>query len=210
MSDVRVEKLVLSPCATNCYYVFREGDEKALFIDPGDNGEYIYNFLLAKGLKVDNILLTHGHFDHIWGCDELRDLSGAKVMALTAEKELLESSCLNVSDMAGRPCTLLADSFFDDGDVLDLDGFKIRIISTPGHTAGSCCMYLEEEGILFSGDTLFEESVGRTDFPTGSGSVILNSLRDKLSKLPDETVVYPGHGSATTIGHEKQYNPFWN
>lgn len=209
MSDIKIGKYILSVCSTNCYYIYREGDDKAIFIDPGDRGEYIYKDLKEKGLEVKAILLTHGHFDHIWGCDELKKLSGAPVYASEQEKELLNSAELNVSDMAGRPCTTDADVYFKDGELLDINGFKIKAIFTPGHTGGSCCFYFEEERILFSGDTLFEESVGRTDFPTGSSSVLGRSLRDKLSILPDETIVYPGHGDATDIGHEKKYNPFW-
>ena len=209
MSEININSMILSPCATNCYYIYKENSNKVIFVDPGDRGEYIYDFLNAKGLEVDTILLTHGHFDHIWGCEKLRELSGAKVYALAEEEELLLSSDMNVSAMAGRSCTLKADGFFKDGDVLDICGFSINVLATPGHTAGSCCFYFEAEKVLISGDTLFEESVGRTDFPTGSGSVLAKSIREKLAVLSDDVKVYPGHGDATTIGHERDYNPFW-
>lgn len=210
MAKMIIDSIVLSPCATNCYYIYKENSNKVIFIDPGDRGDYIYDYLKAKGLSIDTILLTHGHFDHIWGCEKLRELSGAKVYALDAEEKLLLSPDMNVSGLAGRSCSLKADGFFSDGDSLNICGFDIKVLATPGHTAGSCCFFFENEKVLISGDTLFEESVGRTDFPTGSGSVLARSIREKLAVLPDDVKVYPGHGDATTIGHERDYNPFWN
>jgi len=210
MSDLKIGRLVLSVCSTNCYFVYHEGQNRVIVFDPADQGEYIYNALKSKGFEVDTILLTHGHFDHIWGCSKLRALSSAKVYALDKEEALLLSADMNVSEMAGRACTLKCNDFVTDGQELDILGFNIKVISTPGHTAGSCCYYFEDDGILISGDTLFEESVGRTDFPTGSGGELHRSLQEKLAPLPDDTKVFPGHGDSTTIGHEKKYNPFWN
>ncbi|MCR5799985.1 MAG: MBL fold metallo-hydrolase [Lachnospiraceae bacterium] len=210
MSDLKIGKMVLSVCATNCYFVYHEGQNKVILFDPADRGDRIYSKLKENGFEVDTILLTHAHFDHIWGCSELRGLSGAKVYALDKEEELLLSSELNASAMAGRPCTVKANGFFKDGDELDILGFKIKVLATPGHTKGSCCFYFEEDSTLISGDTLFEESVGRTDLPTGNMGDLTRSIHDKLAPLPDETKVYPGHGGSTTIGHEREYNPFWN
>lgn len=209
MSDLKIGKMVLSSCATNCYFVYHEGQNKVLVFDPGDRGDYIYSTLKANGFEVDTIFLTHGHFDHIWGCSKLRQMSSAKVYALDAEEELLSSAQMNVSEMAGRACTLKVNEFLKDGQEIEALGFKIKVLATPGHTKGSCCYYFENDGILISGDTLFEESVGRTDFPTGSASELGHSIETKLAPLPDETVVYPGHGASTTIGHERDYNPFW-
>lgn len=209
MSKVKIGRVVLSMCSTNCYFLYSEGQNECVVIDPADRGGYIYQELTAKGFKVTDILLTHGHFDHIWGCSKLRALSSATVYALEEEKSLLEDSYLNCSEMAGRGCTVKANKFLKDLDVLNLNGIKIQVIATPGHTAGSCCFYLPNEDILISGDTLFEESIGRTDLPTGSMSTIKRSIEEKLSPLPDKTVVYPGHGDETTIGHERNYNPFW-
>lgn len=209
MSDLKIGRMVLSVCATNCYFVYHEGDNRVILFDPADRGDYIYTALKEKGFEVDTILLTHGHFDHIWGCSKLRQLSGAKVYALDAEEDLLMSSDLNASEMAGRACVVKANGFFKDEEELEILGFKIKVLATPGHTKGSCCFYFKEDGVLISGDTLFEESVGRTDLPTGSFGELKRSL-EKLKPLPDETVVYPGHGNSTTIGHERDYNPFWN
>jgi glyoxylase-like metal-dependent hydrolase (beta-lactamase superfamily II) len=115
---------------------------------------------------------------------------------------------MNVSKAMKRPCSLEADVYLKDGETMDIAGMHFRVITTPGHTAGSCCYYFEEAGFLLCGDTLFLESVGRTDFPTGSMSDLVRSAKEKLFLLPDDTKVYPGHGDATTIGHEKKYNPF--
>ncbi len=108
----------------------------------------------------------------------------------------------------GRPVTVTADVYLKDGEELDLDGIRIKVLATPGHTAGGVSYYFPEGGFLICGDTLFQESVGRTDFPTGSMSTLVRSVKEKLFTLPEETVVYPGHGDSTTIGHEKKYNPF--
>ena len=119
------------------------------------------------------------------------------------------SSDLNVSAGAGRACTVKANTLLKDGEEVTIEDMTFKVVATPGHTKGSCCYYFEEAGMLISGDTLFEESVGRTDLPTGSMSTLTRSIKEKLADLPDDTTVYPGHGDSTTIGHEKAYNPFW-
>ena len=210
MSDLKIGKMVLSVCATNCYFVYHEGQSKVILFDPADRGDYIYTALKEKGFEVDTILLTHGHFDHIWGCSKLRQLSGAKVYALDKEEDVLMSADLNASELAGRACTVKANEFLKDGQEIEVLGFKIKVLATPGHTKGSCCFYFEDDDILISGDTLFEESIGRTDLPTGSISELKRSITEKLAFLPDDTKVFPGHGASTTIGHERDYNPFWN
>ena len=193
---------------TNCYFVYQEGTNRVLFVDPADKGALLYERLKDAGFEVAAILLTHGHFDHIWGVDELRARSGAKVYAYEGEKELLENSDLNASGQAGRPCTVQADVLLKDKEKVTIEDMTFEVIATPGHTGGSCCFYFEDDGILISGDTLFEESVGRTDLPTGSPRAIVRSIQERLLVLPEEVKVYPGHGPATTIGHEAKYNPF--
>ena len=218
MSEIKIGKMVLGSCATNTYFIYREGENKAIVVDPADQGTSIYASLFKNDLKVEGVLLTHGHFDHIWGLSALKGavnreraekgLDPILVYALTEEKELLGNAEMNVSEMAGRACVAEADKYVRDGEEITIAGITFRVIATPGHTGGSCCYYVAEAGFLISGDTLFQESVGRTDFPTGSMSSLVRSIKDKLFCLPEETKVYPGHGGATTIGYEKENNPF--
>ncbi len=218
MGEIRIGKMILGVYGTNAYFLYREGAPDCVVIDAPDEGKRFCDTLEANGLHVAAILLTHGHFDHIWGAKELRAVAGeyaqergeapVKIYALDAEEALLTDSGNNVSAAMGRPETLRPNVWLKDGQELDLAGMKIRVIATPGHTVGSCCFYVEEAGYLLAGDTLFAESVGRTDFPTGSMGALVRSCKDKLFVLPDDTRVYPGHGGATTIGHEKEYNPF--
>ncbi len=217
MAQIKIGKMVLGVCQTNCYFLYREGGEECIVVDPADQGVNIFRALQKNGFRVAGILLTHGHFDHIWGLDELRDAANAaadedaepvKTYAYEAERVLLQDADKNVSRQAGRPCTTYADVYVKDGQEITIAGMTCKVIATPGHTAGGCCYYFEEAGFLLSGDTLFAESVGRTDFPTGSMSTLVRSVRERLFVLPDDTKVYPGHGGSTTIGHEKEYNPF--
>ena len=208
MANLKIGKITLGSCATNCYFVYREGETEVLFFDPADQGEYLYQALQQKGFQVGAILLTHGHFDHIWGAQKLRALSSSKIYAYKEEEALLSDANLNISEMAGRACTLKPNVYLEDGQEIELLGMKIKVIATPGHTEGSCCYYFEEAEILISGDTLFQESVGRTDLPTGSGGTLGRSIKERLLCLPGETTVYPGHGDSTTISYEAKYNPF--
>ena len=208
MANLKIGKITLGSCATNCYFVYREGTTDVLFFDPADQGDYLYQALQQKGFQVGAILLTHGHFDHIWGAQKLRALSGAKMYAYKGEEAVLSDANLNISEMAGRACTVKPNTYLEDGQEIELLDMKIKVIATPGHTEGSCCYYFEEDGLLISGDTLFQESVGRTDFPTGSFSQLIRSIKEKLFVLPDDVKVYPGHGEATTIAYEKMHNPF--
>ncbi len=214
MSDLKIGRIVLGVCQTNCYFIFKEGTVNAaglqpvLFVDPADNGARIYETMKQKGFAVAGILLTHGHADHIAGVNKLRELSGAKVYACMQEENLLKDTQLNLSHMFDMSCKITPDVLLKDGEVCNIAGASFQMISTPGHTEGSCSYYFEEGGFLISGDTLFEGSVGRTDFPTGSMGVLVRSIKQKLFKLPDNTRVYPGHGGSTTIGWEKENNPF--
>lgn len=208
MSNYKIGKLTIGMYQTNCYFLYDIHEKKAIVFDPADNGKYIYDTLLKHELTVSAICLTHGHFDHIWGAEELRTLSQVKLYGPEAERVLFEDAKVNVSAQVGRPYTIRLDEYLKDQDVLEIEGIKLKMIHTPGHTIGSSCYYVEEAGILISGDTIFEGSVGRTDLPTGSMSMLNRSIKEKLLNLPDETKVYPGHGDSTTIDMERKYNPY--
>lgn len=218
MGEIKIGRMVLGVCQTNCYFLYREGEHEAVVVDAPDQGRQICLTLEKNGFHVAGILLTHGHFDHIWGAEELRQEAderagerGAEPVKLYAcedERELLLDAHMNVSQQMHRPCKVEADVYVRDGDEITMAGMTCKVIATPGHTAGGCCYYFPQEGYLLCGDTLFQESVGRTDFPTGSMGTLVRSIREKLFALPEETKVYPGHGDSSTIGHEKRYNPF--
>ena len=205
---LKIGKIVMGSVQTNCYFLYQEDSKKIIVVDPADRGEYLYNAFKEAGLEVAAILLTHAHFDHIWGCNQLRELAGVQVFAFEDEKDLCESAKLNVSEDVGRPYTVTVDWYLKDGETVTIEGMEFKVIWTPGHTQGSCCYYFEKDNILISGDTLFEGSCGRSDLPTGDGKLLSHSLKERLMILPDETLVFPGHGNSTTIADEKKYNPF--
>lgn len=208
MSELKIGRITLGICSTNCYFVYRADSQEIIVIDPADKGQYLFDKLSERGFTIKGILLTHAHFDHIWGCNELRELSGAPVYAYEEERVLCENAKVNVSAQVQRPYTVNPDHYIKDNEEIHIAGMTCRLLATPGHTVGSCCYYFEEGGLLLSGDTLFCESVGRTDLPTGSMGALVNSIKTKLFVLPEDTKVYPGHGEPTTLAHEKQYNPF--
>lgn len=205
---MKIGRIVMGVCQTNCYFLYEEGKKEVIVVDPADHGESLYDKLTEAGFTVAGILLTHAHYDHIGSADKLRELSGVKIYANEDERALCGDPSLNLSEMFGRKVTVAPDVYLKDGDKVTIAGMTAKMIATPGHTCGSCCYYFEDAGMLISGDTLFLESTGRTDFPTGSTSAIVRSIKEKLFKLPDDTKVYPGHNDATTIAHEKKYNPF--
>ena len=205
---IKIESRVLGPVATNCYLIINLDNNESIIVDPADSPESIYDMVVRSASRPQAILLTHGHFDHIGAANEVREHYGIKIYASCDEEKLLASPARNLSNAYGMSLRVTADVFHNDGDILELAGLKIKAIHTPGHTAGSCCYYLPEEEILFSGDTLFAQSVGRTDFPTGSGTDMQASVKRLLKELPETTRVCPGHNEETTIGYEKRYNPF--
>lgn len=208
MSDMRVKTCVLGAVSTNCYLVYNEGTKKAVIVDPADNAQFILNKCNELGITPEAILLTHGHFDHIMAGEDVRRSFHIKIYASETEDAMLSDSGLNLSGgWAGKQTSFHADVLLKDGDELELIGFRWKVIETPGHTTGSVCYYVPEEEVVFSGDTLFCESYGRTDLPTGSSSQMVSSLLDKVFALPDDTMAYPGHGDTTTIGYEKKNNP---
>lgn len=208
MSQYKIKLMVLGQVSTNCYILYREDSKKAVVFDPADAPEHIENVLAELGLELEAVLLTHGHFDHIMAANKLKEKYGVQVIAHEEEAEIAKEPGLNLSCQFGLGYSLNVDKTVKDGEVLDIAGFSMKVIHTPGHTKGSVCYYLEKDEVLFSGDTLFAGSVGRSDFPTGSGATLIRSIRDKLAVLPDHTEVFPGHGEQTDIGYEKMHNPF--
>lgn len=208
MSQYKIKMMVLGQVSTNCYIFYEEDRKKAVVIDPADCPDQIASFITENGLQLQGILLTHGHFDHVMAAEELKKKFQVKIYGHEEEAEVAKEPMLNLSSQFGYGFSVLVDETVKDGETLAIDGFPMKVIHTPGHTKGSVCYYMEEEGILFSGDTLFAGSVGRTDFPTGSGATLLRSIKEKLAMLPDETMVLPGHGEQSDIGYEKMHNPF--
>jgi glyoxylase-like metal-dependent hydrolase (beta-lactamase superfamily II) len=208
MGLLKCETLVVGQMQTNCYFLYDEDTKDCLIVDPGDEAEKIIGFIHKKEFHVKAILLTHGHFDHITAAEQVREETGVEIYASKEEQELLEDAHLNISVMVRKPTTLKADRWFEDGQEVEMLGQTMRCIGTPGHTHGGMCYYFPKAGILFSGDTLFQESVGRTDFPTGSISEMIASIREKLLPLPDAVRVFPGHGLMTTMQNERMFNPY--
>lgn len=205
---MKIEKFVIGIIGTNCYLVQNENTKECILIDPAVCKESLVRHIKEQGLKLQAILLTHGHFDHIMGIDGFQKEFPVPVYAHEEEKALLNDASLNSSSTYGAGYTFSGAEYVADKEVLKLAGMDIEVIYTPGHTVGGCCYYIPTEGVLFSGDTLFCASIGRTDFPTGSSSQLIQSIKEKLMCLPEETKVYPGHMDETTIAFEKRNNPF--
>ncbi|WP_337460903.1 MBL fold metallo-hydrolase [Jutongia sp.] len=208
MSLLKCDFRVVGPIQTNCYFLYREDTKECLIIDPGYEADKIEAYVQKRQLHVAGILLTHGHFDHITAADEVRKKFQTKIYASGKEKELMADPRMNVSVMMGESVSLKADVWLEDGQELEMLGETMRCILTPGHTGGGMCFYFPKACMLFSGDTLFQESVGRTDFPTGSSRELIRSVREKLLVLPEAVRVYPGHGLMTTIRDEQMFNPY--
>lgn len=197
-----VKNMVLGMIMTNCYIAYDDVLKEAFIVDPADSADEIQLKITELGVKPVAILLTHGHFDHIGAVDELRDKYKIKVYVYEDEKDVMTSDA-NLASMIGKRMSVEADEYLRDLQTIIIGGEKIQVIHTPGHTKGSCCFYLPDEKVLFSGDTMFCQSFGRTDFPTGSMSQLISSIKNRLLKLDDDVKVYPGHNEETKIGFER-------
>ncbi len=211
MQELIVITNQLGDFMTNCYTVYNAVTRDAVLIDPACNARFLNNILVNEQLNCVAILLTHGHYDHIGALPELMELVGHKVpiYASAEEEDVLNDPRKNLSTMlSGQMVTVKPDILLQDDQEIELLDTKLRCFLVPGHTKGGMCYYFAENGILFSGDTLFARSIGRSDFPTGDGIKLVKSIKEKLMALPDETIVYPGHNERTTIGKERNANPF--
>lgn len=202
--ETRLTTVVVGMLETNCYIV-RCG-ESSIVIDPGDEAERLIKICETKRLKPELILLTHGHIDHTNAAHNLKERFQAKVICHSSDRYMVESEVVSLWDLQRKTCKV--DSTVDDGDIIRIGDLEFKVVHTPGHTKGSICLHVDS--VLFSGDTLFRGSVGRTDLPGGSEQDLLISLREKIMPLSPRTIVLPGHGPATTIAYEIRYNFFIN
>lgn len=204
---MKIEQLVVGPLGVNCYIVLCEDTKQAAVIDPGENAEKILREL--KGVNVVAIVNTHGHADHIGANARIKEKTQAPIFIHEADAPMLSDARLNLSAFMGEEIlSPVADRILKSGDTIVIGGLRFCVLHTPGHTPGGICLLERDQSVLFSGDTLFAESVGRTDFPGGSMAQLVEAVQNKLMILPDDTKVLPGHGPATTIGHERSHNPF--
>ncbi len=204
--ELEIRNVLVGELYTNCYLVKNSETGKGFIVDPGDDEIKIFSNIAKMEMEPVAILLTHGHIDHMGAAEGLKKRYNIPIYASELEEQTMLSPMNNLSAMLGMgPVSVCADKYLKDGERIEVAGVNLQFILTPGHTPGSGCFYVKDANLLFSGDTLFCNSRGRTDFPGGSEAQLLKSIREKLMKLPDETDVFAGHMEQTTIGYEKRY-----
>jgi hydroxyacylglutathione hydrolase len=205
-----IHKIIpVGPLQCNCSIIGDETTGDAMVIDPGDNIDAISVILRENKLQVKQIVITHAHIDHVGGAMKLRALTGAPILLNQNDYALLKMLDVQATWIGvPPPGNVSVEADIADGDLLQTGNLKASVMHTPGHTEGSVCLYFPAEKLLIAGDTLFARSIGRTDLPGGSYEKIMRSLHNRVMTLPDETVVVPGHGQRTTIGEEREGNPF--
>lgn len=204
---MKIIKLEVGSLGANCYIIYCEETLEGAVIDPGGNAQDIINIIKRDTINIVAIINTHGHADHISANDEVKEYTGAPILIHTDDAKMLTSSQDNLSMYIGNNLICKpADRLLVDGDIILVGKIKIQVMHTPGHTVGGIC--LKANDVVFSGDTLFEQSIGRSDFPGGSHRQLVSSIKEKLMILADATKILPGHGAGTTIGDERHNNPF--
>lgn len=204
------ESLEVGPLGVNCFILGCEETGQGVVIDAGGDARDIIAVVERRGLSIAHIINTHGHFDHIGANRALKERFGANLMIHAADIPLLGRAA-DIAKAYGIPGenSPPPDTCLEDGMEISFGRLAMTVLHTPGHSPGGCCFYLEAEQKIITGDTLFADSIGRTDLPGGSHEQLLDSVRAKLFTLPDNVVAYPGHGPETTIGHEKRHNPYF-
>ncbi|HJV67125.1 MAG TPA: MBL fold metallo-hydrolase [Geomonas sp.] len=206
-----IERIIVGPLGVNCFILGDKQSNEGVVVDPGADSEMVLAAVSRFGLKVKYVINTHGHFDHIGGNRAVTVATGAEL--LIHEKDL---PLLSLARKSGQMYGLQVEDspapsrYLSDGMRLEFGRRTIEVLHTPGHTQGGCCLLLRNEQVVITGDTLFADSVGRTDLPGGSHEQLMASIKEKLMPLPDETVVWPGHGPSSTIGRERRSNPYIN
>lgn len=195
---------------SNCYILGDEVSREAVVIDPGGDGPDILAAIQKENLTIKTIINTHGHFDHVGANQALQEATGAPIAIHQSDADMLsQPSAEALFFTGGRLQPSRAEILLKEDDVLEFGPFRLKVLHTPGHTVGGICLVLQSEPIVFVGDTLFAGSIGRTDFPGGSFEDLIESVKTKIFTLGDNYLVMPGHGPATTVGQERQYNPFF-
>lgn len=204
---MKIIKMEVGALGTNCYILYCEQTREGLVIDPGGNGEEILALIRRENIKVLFVVNTHGHADHIAANDIISNDTGAVVCVHEEDAPMLISSQSNLSAFIGMPMECQpAQRLLKEGDIIHFGNIEMKVLHTPGHTPGGICLLIDD--ILIAGDTLFAQSIGRTDFPGGSYSQLIENIKNKLMVLPEHVKVLPGHGPDTTIGDERNMNPF--
>ncbi|MCR5703475.1 MAG: MBL fold metallo-hydrolase [Eubacterium sp.] len=204
--ELEIKNILVGELYTNCYIVKNKATGEGFIVDPGDDDVKIFAHIAKMEMTPMAILLTHGHIDHMGAAEALKERYQIPIYVSEKEEQVLLNPTYNLSAILGSgPRNLCADHYLKDGEKIQIAGVELKFILTPGHTQGSGCYYIKDANLLFSGDTLFCASRGRTDFPGGSEAQIVKSIREKLLLLPEETDVLAGHMEQTTIGDEKRF-----